>query len=76
MGGDPFGFGGAGSPFADIFESFFGGGAQAASAAQAPPRGGDIQVGVDLDFEEAVFGAEKKSRSTASKPAKSVMAPA
>src|SRR5699024_2644075 len=24
--GDPFGFGGAGSPFGDIFETFFGGG--------------------------------------------------
>jgi molecular chaperone DnaJ len=60
-GGDPFGFGGAGSPFADIFESFFGG-AQAGSARRpsAPPRGQDIQVGIDLAFEEAVFGAEKE----------------
>lgn len=62
MGGDPFGFGGAaGSPFADIFESFFGG-AQAGSARRpsAPPRGNDIQVTIDLEFEEAVFGAEKE----------------
>ncbi len=60
MGGDPFGFGGAGSPFTDIFESFFGG-AQAGSARRpsAPPRGGDIQISIDLEFGEAVFGAAK-----------------
>lgn len=59
MGGDPFGFGGA-SPFQDIFESFFGGAAQQASGRRAaPPRGADIQIGVDLTFEEAVFGTEK-----------------
>ncbi|MDQ3442005.1 MAG: molecular chaperone DnaJ [Chloroflexota bacterium] len=61
MGGAPFGFGGAaGSPFSDIFESFFGG-AQAGSARRpsAPPRGNDIQISVELEFEEAVFGAEK-----------------
>jgi molecular chaperone DnaJ len=60
MGGDPFGFGGAGSPFADIFESFFGG-SQAGGARRpsAPPRGADIQVSIDLTFEEAVFGVEK-----------------
>ncbi len=60
-GGDPFGgFGGAGSPFSDIFESFFGG-AQAGSSRRpsAPPRGGDIQVTIELTFEEAVFGVDK-----------------
>jgi len=58
---DPFGFGGAGSPFADIFESFFGGAQQGAGGRRqaAPPRGADIQVSIDLTFEEAVFGAEK-----------------
>lgn len=57
-GGDPFGFGG--SPFTDIFETFFGG-AQAGSSrrSSAPPRGQDIQISVDLTFEEAVFGSEK-----------------
>ncbi|MDQ4044262.1 MAG: molecular chaperone DnaJ [Chloroflexota bacterium] len=54
--GDPFG-GFAGSPFSDLFDSFFGGGAGAAR--QAPPRGSDIQVSVTLSFEEAVFGTEK-----------------
>lgn len=62
MGGDPFG-GFGGSPFQDIFESFFGGGAATGTRSQrraAPPRGNDIQVTVDLTFEEAVFGAEKE----------------
>ncbi len=59
-GGDPFGFGGAGSPFGDIFETFFGGmgGAQGARR-QTVQRGADIQVSVNLSFEEAIFGAEK-----------------
>jgi molecular chaperone DnaJ len=59
MGGDPFGFGG--SPFSDIFETFFGGmGGAASRRSAAPPRGQDIQVSVDIAFEEAVFGAEKQ----------------
>lgn len=60
-GGDPFGFGGAGSPFGDIFETFFGGGMGGAAGARRPAaqRGADIQVSVNLTFEEAVFGAEK-----------------
>jgi molecular chaperone DnaJ len=56
MGGDPFGFGG--SPFTDIFETFFGGANQSRRSA-APPRGGDIQVSVDVEFEEAAFGTTK-----------------
>jgi molecular chaperone DnaJ len=58
--GDPFGFGG--SPFSDLFESFFGGAAGGTTSARraAPPRGADIQVSVNLTFEEAVFGAEKE----------------
>jgi molecular chaperone DnaJ len=62
FGGDPFGgFGAAGSPFGDIFETFFGGnmgGAQ--SRARAPQRGADIQVSVNLSFEEAVFGVDRE----------------
>lgn len=54
---DPFGFGAAGSPFADIFETFFG--AASTNRRRAPTRGADIQVGVTIEFEEAVFGAEK-----------------
>lgn len=58
-GGDPFGGFGGGSPFSDIFDSFFGG-SNGRQRAAAPPRGADIQVGVSLSFEDAVFGAEKE----------------
>jgi molecular chaperone DnaJ len=54
---DPFGFGAAGSPFADIFETFFG--AAGTGRRRAPSRGADIQVGLTIEFEEAIFGAEK-----------------
>lgn len=57
-GADPFGFGSAaGSPFADIFETFFG--AAGTGRRRAPTRGADIQVGLDIAFEEAIFGAAK-----------------
>ena len=59
-GGDPFGFGGAGSPFGDLFESFFGAAAGASRRRAAPARGADLQVSVDVTFEEAVFGVEKE----------------
>ena len=60
-GGDPFGFGGAGSPFSDLFESFFGANATNASRKRAQPaRGADLQATIDVTFEEAVFGAEKE----------------
>nr|MBA2276141.1 molecular chaperone DnaJ [Chloroflexia bacterium] len=57
MGGDPFGFGG--SPFGDIFENFFGGAASGSRRRAAPPRGADMELTVELTFEEAVFGVEK-----------------
>jgi molecular chaperone DnaJ len=57
VGGDPFGFGG--SPFGDIFESFFGGGATSSRRRTTQTRGNDIQVSVQLTFEEAIFGTEK-----------------
>lgn len=58
MGGDPFGFGG--SPFGDIFESFFGGNTGSSGRRRSTQtRGNDIQITVELTFEEAVFGAEK-----------------
>ena len=53
---DPFGGGG----FGDIFDAFFGGsspfGGQRRGPA-GPPRGADLEVAIDLDFVEAVFGA-------------------
>ncbi|MEA2514546.1 MAG: molecular chaperone DnaJ [Thermomicrobiales bacterium] len=60
-GGDPFGFGG--SPFGDLFESFFGSASQSRRHA-APARGQDLQVTVDLSFEEAIFGVEKEVELT------------
>ena len=59
---------GAGDPFAggfgDIINAFFGGGSPfGASSAQAgPPRGQDLEVVVDVPFEEAVFGSEREVR--------------
>lgn len=59
-GGDPFGGGGLG----DIFEAFFGGGGSpfgggggGRGGPSGPPRGQDIEVRAELDFEAAVFGS-------------------
>lgn len=63
-GGNPFdGFGGQNVHFdfgdgglGDIFGQFFGGG----GGRQAPQRGRDVEVSLQLSFEEAVFGVEEK----------------
>lgn len=66
-GGNPFGgFGGFGGQsvnfdfgeggFGDIFSQFFGGGGQS----QGPKRGRDVEVTLQLSFEEAVFGVQEK----------------
>ena len=60
-GRDPFGFGG--SPFGDLFESFFGT-AGAGTRRAAPQRGHDLQVTLNIAFEEAVFGAEEEVELT------------
>jgi molecular chaperone DnaJ len=53
--GDVFGFG-------DIFDAFFGGNSPFGGAQQAgptgPPRGADLEVVADVEFEIAVFGGE------------------
>lgn len=49
--------------FGDIFESFFGGGGfggQRSRRRTGPEKGSDIEVSLNLTFEEAVFGAEKE----------------
>ncbi len=68
-GGNPFGgFGGEWSGqnvnfdfgdlgLGDIFGSFFGGGASSRSQRQA--RGNDVEMRIEITFEEAVFGTEK-----------------
>jgi molecular chaperone DnaJ len=54
--GDPFGGGGLN----DLFDMFFGGSPFGGEAAgpSGPPRGVDLEAVVDLDFEQAVFGAQ------------------
>lgn len=58
---DPF----AGAGLGDIFEAFFGGGGASpfgggrARGPSGPPRGADMELAVDLDFTDAVFGASK-----------------
>ena len=52
-----YGFGGLN----DIFEAFFGGGfAREHENPNAPRRGADLQIKIQLDFKEAVFGVEKE----------------
>lgn len=59
-GGDAFNF-----DINDIFESFFGGGSpfgggrSSARGASGPPRGTDQEVVLDIEFTEAVFGADR-----------------
>jgi molecular chaperone DnaJ len=58
-GGDPFAGG-----FGDIINAFFGGGSPfgGSDSAAGPPRGQDLEVVVDVPFEEAVFGSEREVR--------------
>jgi molecular chaperone DnaJ len=71
-GGNPFsGYGGNGSSgqnihfdfgdggLGDIFSQFFGGGTTA-SEERGPRRGRDVEVSLQLTFEEAVFGTEQE----------------
>ena len=53
------GFGGFGD-FGDIFGEFFGGGSRRGSVNNAPRRGENVAVRLDLTFEEAAFGCEKE----------------
>ena len=61
--GNPYGggFGGFGDfgDLGDIFGSFFGGGGSRRANANAPRRGENVGVRLDLTFEEAAFGCEK-----------------
>ncbi|HEV2527244.1 MAG TPA: molecular chaperone DnaJ [Thermomicrobiales bacterium] len=63
FGGDPFG---GGSPFGDIFDTFFGASNGSGRRRQAVQRGQDLEVTVRLSFEEAVFGVEKTVELTRS----------
>lgn len=69
-GGNPFGggFGGAQGQnvnfdfgdlgLGDIFSSFFGGGTPGGGGRPRQARGRDVEAGVEISFEEAVFGTE------------------
>jgi molecular chaperone DnaJ len=51
---------GDGGELEDIFEAFFGGGAGNGRRRQrGPRRGADLQMQVEISFEEAVFGVQK-----------------
>lgn len=58
-----FDFGGMRDPF-DIFAEVFGNlggfGGFGRSGRSGPRRGGDVRTGLELSFEEAIFGAEKE----------------
>src|SRR5207249_3223075 len=54
--GDP--FTGFGSGLGDIFDAFFGGGGTRART--GPMRGNDLEVQLELTFEEAVFGSQRE----------------
>ena len=57
--GDFGGFGGFGG-FGDIFSEFFGGGGSSQRTRNAPRRGEDVGVRLEVTFEEAAFGVEKE----------------
>jgi molecular chaperone DnaJ len=55
------GYGGGDFGFGDIFESFFGGGfgGRGGRNPNAPRRGADLKIAMEISFEEAAFGVEK-----------------
>lgn len=57
FGGGAGGFGGFSDIFSDIFSAF--GGGQRQGGSQVSERGSDINVAMNLSFDEAIFGAEK-----------------
>lgn len=62
-GGNPFGggFGGGNfGGFSDIFETFFGGGFSQQQDPNAPTRGNDMRVDLQITFEEAAKGCAKE----------------
>ena len=46
--------------FGDIFDAFFGGGFGTRSRSNASRRGADLEYPLTIEFEEAVFGADKE----------------
>jgi len=56
-----FDFGGGG--FGDIFESFFGGG-QGSSRKSGPSKGDDMEIVIQISFEESISGITKETEIT------------
>ena len=50
--------------FSDIFEEFFGFGLSGRQRRNAPRQGADLRYDIRLEFEEAVFGVEKRIEFT------------
>lgn len=61
-GGDPFPGFGTGGGLGDIFDAFFGGGGGGGAARGHPgrPAGADMEMAVEITFEEAVFGVARE----------------
>lgn len=59
--GDIFGGGrgGGGGGLGDIFSQMFGGGGGRSADPNAPERGNDMRIRMTVEFEEAVFGADR-----------------
>jgi len=67
-----FDFSGGFSDLGDIFGQMFGfGGRRGGNSANAPQRGADIEMRVNISFEEAAFGVKKKLNVTANKTCES-----
>jgi molecular chaperone DnaJ len=58
-GGDPFGGAGFGADLGDLFDTIFGGRGGRSHGPSGPPRGNDLEVALTIEFEEAVFGAQR-----------------
>jgi len=53
---------GFGDVFSDIFGDFFGGAARGSRGRNAPQRGSSLQYNLEIDFEQAASGTEKRIR--------------
>lgn len=65
------GMGDFGGGLGDIFDAFFGGGSGGfgpGARRAGPPRGGDMEVVLDLGFEQAVFGTNAPVTATIPSP--------